>query len=195
MYQLLSKEVGMQQLYDVFFASSNKNKYLEAKAILSRFEITLGFFKCTLKEMQSNVLKEVAYHKVLDAFDQCLKPVIVEDDGLFIKSLRGFPGPYSSFVFKTIGNEGILRLLNTQRVARFYSVIAYCDKKKKTSLFEAYITGKISKKPNGKKWGFDPIFIPDGSKKTFAQIVNKNFISHRYLALKKFANWFVHKRQ
>ena len=185
----------MQQLYDVYFASSNKNKYGEAKEILSNFGIKLGFFKCALEERQSDTLKEVAHHKVLDAFGQCLRPVIVEDDGLFIKALNGFPGTYSSFVFKTIGNDGILKLLNTQRRAQFNSIIAYCDKKKRVLMFEGHISGKISKKPHGKKWGFDPIFIPDGKKKTFAQIKEKNFISHRYLALKKFASWLGHMQQ
>lgn len=185
----------MQQLYDVYFASSNKNKYSEAKEILSSFGIKLGFFRCELEERQSETLKGVAHYKALDAFDQCLRPVIVEDDGLFVKVLNGFPGTYSSFVFKTIGNQGILKLLNTKRRAQFHSIIAYCDKKKKVMMFEAHVSGKISKKSHGRKWGFDPIFIPDGKKKTFAQMKEKNFISHRYLALKKFASWFGHMQQ
>ena len=57
------------------------------------------------------------------------RKVIVEDDGLFVDSLSGFPGPYSSFVFKTIGNDGILKLLagSTKRSAYFLSLIAFYD--------------------------------------------------------------------
>ncbi|MFB5598187.1 MAG: non-canonical purine NTP pyrophosphatase, partial [Nitrosopumilaceae archaeon] len=118
----------MQQSYDVFFASSNINKYIEAKKILDNFGISLGFFKCDLEEIQSDSVNQIALRKVQDAFKQCRKPVIIEDDGLFIKSLKGFPGPFSSYVFKTIGNKGILKLVKTNRKASFQSVIAYHDK-------------------------------------------------------------------
>ena len=101
----------MQQSYDILFASSNINKFREAQKILSNFGIKLGFFKCTLEEIQSNSIKKIASQKAIDAYSQCRKPVIVEDDGLFIDSLNGFPGPYSSYVFKTIGNKGILNLV------------------------------------------------------------------------------------
>ena len=185
----------MPPSYDVLFASSNKNKYREAKEILSNFGIKLGFFKCTLQEIQANSINEIASQKVIDAYNQCKKPVIVEDDGLFIESLNGFPGPYSSYVFKTIGNDGILHLLNSKRKAKFQSVIAYCDKKNDIVLFVANVKGKISKNSNGKGWGYDPIFIPEGKNKTYAMLTAKNEISHRYNALKKFSNWFVRMRE
>ena len=176
---------------DVLFASSNENKYKEAKAILSKFDINLGFFKCNLQEIQADTLEEIALHKAIHAFSQCSEPVIVEDDGLFIESLSGFPGPYSAFTFKTIGSKGILNLLNAKRKAKFQSVIAYCERKNDLMLFKATVDGKISKKLMGTKWGYDPIFIPDGQNKTYAQLRNKNLVSHRYLALRKFATWHL----
>ena len=184
----------MQQLYYVFFASSNKNKYQEARTILAEFGIKLGFFNCKLSEIQSDSIRKIASHKVTYAFGQCKKPVIIEDDGLFIDSLSGFPGPFSSYIFKTIGNKGILQLVNTKRNANFQSVIAYCDKKQ-VVLFDAMIKGKISKKIHGKGWGYDPIFIQRGQKMTYAMLKNKNEISHRYLALRKFAKWFARRQQ
>ena len=101
----------MPQSFDLFFASSNIHKFQEAKKILDSFGINLRFFKCELEEIQSNSLKEISKNKAIQAFQKCKKPVIVEDDGLFVDSLNGFPGPYSSYVFKTIGNKGILKLL------------------------------------------------------------------------------------
>ena len=180
----------MQQSFDVFFVSSNKHKYDEAKQILADFGIKIGFFKCELEEIQADTIKQVASKKVLDAYHKCKKPVIIEDDGLFIDSLKGFPGPYSSFVFKTLGNKGILKLVSTKRTAKFQSVITFHDKKNGSKFFEASVPGKISKILMGKGWGYDPIFIPNGKNKTFAQITDKNEISHRYKALKKFASWF-----
>ena len=179
--------------YDVLFVSSNKNKFYEAKNILSKSGINLGFFKNSLREIQAESIKEIAALKVDEAYRQCHKPVIVEDAGLFVESLNGFPGPFSSYVFKTIGNSGILRLVKTNRKAKFQSVVAYCDNKYGVVLFDAKVEGKISKNSKGKGWGYDPIFTPNGQNKTYAMLSNKNQISHRYKALKKFSNWFVRK--
>jgi XTP/dITP diphosphohydrolase len=179
--------------YDVLFVSSNKNKFNEAKNILSKNGINLGFFKSSLREIQAESIKEIAALKVDEAYRQCNKPVIVEDAGLFVESLNGFPGPFSSYVFKTIGNSGILRLVKTNRKAKFQSVVAYCDNKFGVVLFDAKVEGKISKNSKGKGWGYDPIFTPNGQNKTYAMLSNKNQISHRYKALKKFSNWFVRK--
>lgn len=180
----------MPPSYDLLFASSNIHKFKEAKKILDSFKINLGFFKCEIEELQSNSLLEIAKDKSIKAFKKCKNPVIVEDDGLFIDSLNGFPGPYSSYVFTTIGNVGILNLLKQKRRAKFISIISFYDKKNFVS-FESRLSGKISKKIIGEGWGFDPIFIPSKSKKTFAQLKNKNEISHRFKALKKFSNWYL----
>jgi len=183
----------MQMSFDVLFASLNRNKYNESKNILSNFKINLGFFKSSLTEIQAKTIKQIAALKVDDAFRQCHKPVIVEDAGLFIESLNGFPGPFSSYVFKTIGNSGILQLVGSNRKAYFQSVVAFCDNKYGVMLFDAKVEGKISKISTGRGWGYDPIFIPKGESKSYAVITNKNEISHRYKALKKFSNWFANK--
>jgi XTP/dITP diphosphohydrolase len=182
----------MQKLSDLFFASSNIHKFKEVKAILESFDISIQFFKLNLEEIQSNSIKEIALKKAQDAFSKCKKPLIIEDDGLCIDSLDGFPGPYSSYVHKTIGNQGILDLLKKNRNAKFISTITYCDKKILES-FEGKLDGCISKSQKGNGWGYDPIFIPKNTKKTFAQLIDKNNLSHRYNALKKFSNWYLNR--
>jgi len=179
-------------LFDLFFVSSNNYKYQEAKKILDSFGINLGFFKSNLEEIQSNSIKEISSKKAIDAFSKYKKPLIVEDAGLFIDSLDGFPGPYSSYVFKTIGNKGILNLLKQKRKAKFVSVVTYCDKNI-LKTFDSKLFGSISKNSKGKDWGYDPIFIPKNYTKTFAELNNKNELSHRYKALKKFSNWYLHR--
>ena len=109
------------------------------------------------------------YAKAKDAFSKCKKPLIIEDDGIFINSLNGFPGPYSSYIFKTIGNKGILNLLKQNRKAKFVSIITYCDKNILES-FDAKIDGSISKSVKGKGWGYDPIFIPNNLQKIICRI-------------------------
>ncbi|NDF35613.1 MAG: RdgB/HAM1 family non-canonical purine NTP pyrophosphatase [Nitrosopumilaceae archaeon] len=181
----------MQEWNDVYFVSSNKHKYTEVKKILSSFGIQAGFFQASLTEIQSNSLAEIARIKALDAFSKCKKPIIIEDDALIVESLGGFPGPYSSYVFDTIGNKGVVSLTKKNRNAKFCATISYCDRKKKPILFEGITPGKIAKKISNGGWGYDPIFIPQGKTKTYAQIPDKNTLSHRYKALEKFASWFV----
>ena len=182
---------GMRKSSEVSFVSSNPHKYREARAILEPLGISLRFQRMTLQEIQSDSLKKIAECKARDAFARCRKPILVEDDGLFIDALGGFPGPYSSYVFDTIGNKGILQLVSSKRKARFVSMITYCDDTV-LKTFKGKLDGTISKSEKGKGWGYDPIFIPDKSQKTFAE-TDKNEISHRYMALKRFASW--HRRQ
>ena len=89
----------MPKSSDVLFASSNTHKYKEAEKILAEFDIELGFFQTELIEIQDDLLSKIALQKALNAYEKCKKPVIVEDDGLFIDSLSSFPGPYSSYIF------------------------------------------------------------------------------------------------
>ena len=187
----------MQQSSELFFTSSNENKFQEAERILSNLGIKLNFFKTILEEIQSDDLYEIARHKAINAYDLVQKPVIIEDDGLFIDSLNGFPGPYSSYVYDTIGNKGIMNLLENceTRDAKFVSIIAYCDESFYPKLFESSIPGKISSVIEKGGWGYDPIFIPDGESKTYANVSDKDKFSHRAAALTKFSSWFLDKQK
>ena len=120
------------------FASSNENKFLEIERLFEKEKetkneknIQIHFSKTIIKEIQSDSIIEVAEDKVKEAFKIIKKPLIVEDDGLFIEDLNGFPGIYSSFVFNTIGNKGILDLLkdNKKRRANFLSIFSFFDGK------------------------------------------------------------------
>jgi len=188
---------GTQQLSELSFATSNENKFQEAERILSNLGIKLNFFKTTLEEMQSNNLSDIAEQKAINAYKLVQKSVIIEDDGLFIDSLNGFPGPYSSYIYDTIGNNGIMNLLADSKIrdAKFVSIIAYCDNDCVVKLFESSIPGKISSIIEKGGWGYDPIFIPDGESKTYANVSDKDKFSHRSAALTKFSNWFLDKQK
>ena len=189
---------------DVIFASSNMNKFFEAQIILAEFGIKPIHYLLDLLEIQDDSLSKIAEQKAVFAYNESRlmksvgapKPsaVIVEDDGLFIDSLSGFPGPFSSYAFKTLGNDGILKLVGNNRNAQFRAVIAYCDSNEKPKLFESSIAGTISENIQGNGWGYEPIFIPENQTKTYAELADKNKLSHRYEALKKFANWFNSKQ-
>jgi XTP/dITP diphosphohydrolase len=180
---------------NITFASTNQNKYLEIQLILSTRNISVDFSQTRLVEVQSDSLEEIAKEKAKSAFARIGRPVIVEDDGLFIDSLGGFPGQYSSFVFNTIGNDGILKLLagSAKRSAYFRSLIAFHDGKT-LSISEGRVDGRISDRirEEGGGWGYDPIFMPAGINLTFAQLKkSKNEYSHRKRALEKFAQWYL----
>ncbi len=122
------------------------------------------------------------------------KPIIVEDTGMYIAALNGFPGSYSKFVFQKIGNEGILKLMQdkTDRSATFISAIGYFDGKILLS-FVGKVEGTIIEKKIGSDgFGYDPIFLPNGYKKTFAEDYElKKKISHRTKAFEKFCEWLT----
>jgi XTP/dITP diphosphohydrolase len=149
-------------------------------------------------EIQSDSLMEIAKASVLDAFNRCHLPIIVEDAGLFVDALEGFPGPYAAYVYKTISNPGMLKLMENieDRKATFRSAIAYYNGQSEPLCFDGEAAGRIA---NDEIWGnlrtgfgFDPIFQPEGSQKTFAEmtIEEKNGFSHRANAIRKFAEWY-----
>ncbi|HXG06043.1 MAG TPA: XTP/dITP diphosphatase [Nitrososphaera sp.] len=176
----------------VTFASTNQNKFKEVQSILKACSISVDFAQVNPVEIQSDSLEEIAREKAKSAFSHVGRPVIVEDDGLFIDVLKGFPGQYSSYVFKTIGNRGIMKLLDGEpdRRASFRSLIAFYDGSD-LSISEGRVDGRISEKIAEGGWGYDPIFIPAGSDLTFAELKEKkNDYSHRRAALEKFALWY-----
>lgn len=185
----------------IFFVSNNIHKYSEIKSILHdrTTDLDLNFYKQNIIEIQDDQIEKIAIEKAKSAYNTVKRPIIIEDDGLFINSLNGFPGQYSSYVFKSIGNRGILRLLegSRDRSAFFKSIFVYRNGII-AKVFSGQINGKISLTITDGGWGYDPIFIPFNNhnkhdNKTFAELNKtnkKNELSHRRIALDKFVKWF-----
>jgi XTP/dITP diphosphohydrolase len=183
----------------VFFATGNIHKFNEARSTLTELDIAVGMLRVKDTEIQSDNLKEIAQTSAQDAFKRCHLPIIVEDAGLFIDALNGFPGPYAAYVYKTIGNKGLLKLMENveNRKALFQSAIAYCDNEAEAPVvFEGEAKGEITVNEQSgcgrSGFGFDPIFKPAGNEKTFAEITleEKNSFSHRAKAMLEFAKWY-----
>ncbi len=180
----------------VFLVTSNIHKFNEARKVLSKYKIATAMLKkLDVVEIQDDNIENVAKASAVDAVKKCNLPVMVEDAGLFIKALKGFPGPYSSYVYRTIGNDGILKLMENiaNRNASFKSVVAFLTPTMDKPLcFSGVAQGKIVKEKHGSGgFGFDPIFKPLKSSKTFAEMTfeEKNQHSHRALAFREFAEW------
>ena len=169
----------------IYFITGNKNKFEEVKIILPEVEQ----LDIDLPEIQEIDAKEIIKEKLLEALKHKKGEFIVEDTSLYLDSLHGLPGPLIKWFLQTIGNEGLANLAdklgNDKAVAK--TIIGYAKSQGDIHFFEGVINGKIVS-PRGKtNFGWDPIFLPDSHKKTFAEMSReeKNKISMRRNALNK----------
>ncbi len=169
----------------MLFVTGNPAKFEEASALIP------GLKQADIgpPEIQADRLEDVARFSVEYAYKELGEPCFVEDAGLFVNALNGFPGAYSHYAFDTIGSKGILRLLEgvKDRGARFEACIAYHDGKG-VRVFSGRVDGAIASRELGSGgFGFDPIFVPNGHDRTFAEDpAHKQEVSHRARALRKF---------
>jgi len=184
----------------VYFLTENAGKYREASRLAARFGVKLGRLSFSKQEIQSNDLTEIAMHAARQAASEHGCNVVSEDAGFFVDALKGFPGPYSSYVYRTLGVGGILKLMEgvKNRRAFFKAAVAYCEPRQHAHCFTGGVGGTVSKKARGSGgFGFDPIFIPAGGEgRTFAEmsVDEKNALSHRSKAFGKFFLWLTSVR-
>ncbi len=174
----------------LYFVTGNRGKFEEARRVLEECGVELVMLPGAPKiEVQSWDVLEVARTAALQAHLYTRKPVVVEDTGLYIRALRGFPGPYAAQVYETIGLRGILRLLEgvEDRSAVFRTaVVAVIPPRVYEAVAE--VEGRITSEPRGEGgFGYDPIFEPLGAGKTYAEmsVGEKNRWSHRGAAFRK----------
>jgi XTP/dITP diphosphohydrolase len=175
--------------------TSNAGKAAEVAAFFGGL-LEVDHVVLDVPEHRSNDISEIAREKARYAFRQLKTPLIVDDTGFFINALGGFPGPYAAYVLYTIGNAGILKLMEgiSNRNARFTTGIAYADEQG-IQVFTGTLEGIIALFPRGNNgFGYDPIF--ETGKKTLAEhsMEEKSRISHRARALTSFHDWFVAER-
>jgi len=184
-----------QEKETIYFITGNNHKFKEIKKLFQKEELDYELKQKTAAtiEIQASSIKEVALFKLNSVKTNFNNSYFVEDAGFFIDvPLKGFPGVYSKFVLNTIGNKGILKLINDfqNTAAHFEAVIAlYFQPLNEILVFEGTVEGKVSEKIRGMGgFGFDPIFIPkEIPTSTFAEITTeeKNSVSHRGKAWKK----------
>jgi XTP/dITP diphosphohydrolase len=190
---------GTRKLIEFYFATGNDHKIEEARAALAQYNIEVRKLEDFQKlEIQHPDLGEIASSALALIVTKTDKPVFVEDSGLFVHQLNGFPGPYSSYVFETLGIEGILKLLEDAktRKAEFRSAVAFGMNGKWVANFTSATEGTIQMQARGQNgFGFDPIFVPMWTSKTFAEmpLKEKTIYSHRAKAISKLALWFLNE--
>ena len=176
----------------LYFATTNEGKIKEAREILG---IKVEGIPLEIDEIQSLEPKEVAEKKAEAYFKEFKKPLFVEDVSLDFIALGRLPGVYIDSFSKELGNDGLIDLLKEEkdRSAIARTTICYIDGEGNTQVFVGEVEGTIATEQRGEKgFGWDPIFIPEGSEETFGEMEmdEKNNYSMRSKALKKFKQWF-----
>ena len=198
----------------IVFATNNKNKLSEIREILgSGFEVmSLAEIGCHEDIPETgDTLLDNAVQKARYVFEKYGYDCFADDTGLEVDALDGEPGVHSARYAEGTDHDSnanmdkLLRKLGdeTHRSARFRTVIALLQKQQSGEspgegsvlhIFEGKVEGSIIKEKRGAEgFGYDPIFMPEGYDKTFAELGLdvKNQISHRARAVKKLADYLL----
>lgn len=160
----------------IYFATTNKGKIASMNRDLEGVVevVPVGI---DIPEPRSDDTDIIARQKALYAFERINKPCIAQDGGFYIHSLNGFPKAFVNFAMETIGTEGVLRLVaGKDRLCEFRDTLAYMDNTlKEPLLFRTATKGSLADKPRGVLHKYNlgelhKIFIPDGEKKTLAEM-------------------------
>lgn len=161
----------------IYFVTRNENKqaeiqdYLNSIEVKNRYPIELIFANKDLQEILDTDINKIVIAKTLEAYKFLGAPCVVEHGGIFIESLKEFPGGVGHVVWNAIG-ERMCSFLNEKdsRIAVARSVIGYCDGKK-IMTFAGETKGKIALQPKGNyHFNWDPIFLPEGSEQTYGEM-------------------------
>jgi XTP/dITP diphosphohydrolase len=179
---------------DVTFVSTNPGKFREVRDVLRPYGLRVRWKRRELPEPQVDSLEEVVAVK-LDAVRDIPGYVLVEDSGLFIRSLSGFPGVYSAHFLRIWKFGPIYELLRRRPRDAEFRTVAGLQKGRQRWTFEGKVKGSIARRPAGKGgFGYDPIFVPEGWSRTFAEgsADEKNEISHRARAVRQVGEMLGH---
>tara|TARA_B100001059_G_C17770983_1_gene548411 strand:- start:59 stop:643 length:585 start_codon:yes stop_codon:yes gene_type:complete len=189
----------------LIFATANDNKSFELQKLMGDF-IEIQSLKDLLYteniEETETTLEGNSRLKANVIFDAFNRPCFADDTGLEVEALNGAPGVYSArYSGPDCNAEQNMALLlknlvgHSNTKARFRTVITYREFEK-TIQFEGVVEGKIIAEKRGEHgFGYDPIFVPSGSDKTFAQmhLEEKNKFSHRARAFTKLKTYLMDK--
>jgi len=184
---------------EIILASSNNHKLQEIRKILPKSCILLPMKEVGISddiEETGSTFHENALIKAQHIYDLTNKSSLADDSGLEVYYLNNEPGVFSARYAGEPSNteNNIDKLLFNltgieKRMARFVTVLCFFSEKGSINYFEGEVKGKITFERKGTNgFGYDPVFIPDGYTKTFAEMTDeeKNSTSHRAVALRKF---------
>jgi XTP/dITP diphosphohydrolase len=167
----------------IAFVTTNEAKFREVSAVLAEAGVKLVHEDRSYPEIQADRLEKVVRFAATVLDNQIRGDYLIDDSGLFVDHFGGFPGVYSSYVYKKIGCAGLLKLMEGVRAreARFEAVFLL-RRGEAHDVFHGESRGTLADRERGRGgFGFDPVFIPAESTNTFGEmsLSEKNAISHR----------------
>ncbi len=179
---------------ELYFATSNSGKVADAQAILGDTGVTVKQLDVAMVEPCLNDIEPIAIAKVEQAVEnsQLLGSYVIADDsGLFVDELNGFPGANTAFFDRKVGKEKLLNLVEPGATAAFQAAMALYDPNTgDITTFTGRVDGKLAEPRGNDGFGYDPMFVPDGHDKTFAEDTDyKHTVSHRNEALQQLKDW------
>lgn len=175
------------------FATGNLGKFNEASRLLPGLKL----LSIDLPEPQELDTRKITQSKLQHVLSLGLKQVIVEDVALHLEGLNGLPGPLVKWFLKALKAEGIYDIASRSGNlrAKAVAVLGYIDSSGETALYEGEVAGTLVPPRGGDGFGWDPIFVPDGGTRSYAELsdLEKSKISHRARALKKLIERFEAK--
>ncbi len=176
----------------LYFVTGNKEKIFHARLKLDPEGITFTPKDLPLKEIQSESIKEIAIDKAEQAYKLLQKPLIVKDDGWFIESLNGFPGPFMKYINSWLTVKDIQHLMKDKknRTILFHEVIIYIDNTQ-TKQFSNKISGELLDEPRGNNLPFSELSTFRKDRKSMAECINEGidpFDEHKIW--NDFADWY-----
>lgn len=152
----------------LYFITGNKHKFAEAKAVLPELEQ----LDIDLPEIQEINPKIVLKAKLEEARKLHQGNFVVEDTSLYLECINGLPGPLFKWFFKAIGREGVVNLTKKMGDNRVEAKteVAYYLTQGGISYFEGVVKGYVVDPRGESGFGWDPIFMPEGFDKTYAQV-------------------------
>jgi XTP/dITP diphosphohydrolase len=175
--------------------TQNEHKLKELTPLFKKYNVDFETTTHEKYEIRSDNIEEIARVAAKVAFETIGKPVVLDDTGFFVEALNGFPGSYAGIVLGFLGYGGILQLMRdkTERKSKFMTAVGYFDGQRLES-FVGTMSGNVAHEAGGiGGFGYDPIFIPEGQAKTYAELTfdEKISISHRTQAFEEFLRWYV----
>ena len=183
----------------IWFATGNTGKLREVQEKYYKYGILVEQLNAPYPEIQADTLAEVVESGLTWLWGEHGRPVIIDDSGIFIDSQKGFPGVYSAYVHKTLGCRGIIQLMGKESdmKANFQCCAGYMNEDGDITIAEGRVDGTIILEMRGDGgFGYDPIFIPTGHDRAFAEmsLEEKNKLSHRAKAFESLADKLGLKR-
>ena len=176
--------------------TSNNGKIKEFKEIFGDSKYLPVQNNIDYPEIQAPSLEDVVDFGLSWLGEKIEPPFVIDDSGVFIDNFDGFPGVYTRYVYDTIGLAGVLKQMQgvDNRACTFRCVLGLLTESGEKQKFVGECSGTLINELRGDEgFGYDPIFIPEGFDKTFAELESeeKNSISHRGKAMGKLIDFLL----